>query len=344
MPPRKKGAAKLKKSNKRKAPEPPAAPPATNDGAGPSVAPAAAADAPQAAVEAQEEQENTLDTRRKTALAMLLQLGIPEERAFRALDATAEDHSEEAETWAEEAGVWLAVDNECADESYAMGAAMEISLVEAEERKATEKPPAEQTGKEIVERFSNSELLDAFRRGLRSTNNEENIGTTTTTTAKEKPDELDLAIEVFKHMDDASEIKKAIVDYLLMEQRCKKWYQCSRGYFAHFARKLQIFLEEAKKKQGDTAEELERDNKRARGEEVGPLQKGELGIPDACTLPPSSRMVLTRNSIDLIDILTKELAVLEEAVFKLPENDATGVPAIFAGFANVQDEVVVVDD
>ena len=46
----------------------------------------------------------------------------------------------------------------------------------------------------------------------------------------------------------------------------------------------------------------------------------------------------------LISSLTSELAVLEEAVFKLPENDNAGPPSIFAAYIDaLQEEVDLVD-
>jgi hypothetical protein len=343
MPPRKKGASKAKKTNKRKAPEPPVAA-AAPDGAGPS-APAAvqpAPDLPAADEDATEDhgQENALDNRRKTALAILLQLGIPDERASRALDATAEDHSNEGETWAEEAGVWLAVDNECADESYAMGAAMEISLEEAEKRKATETPLVEQTGKEIIEKFSDSELLEAFKRGLESKDSE-NLACSNTNDPEiaENKEKVEVGASDFVNEMETGPMKKALVDFLLMEQRCKKWYACSRGYFANFAQGLQARIQQAKKNLVYRPE-LERrkleekvDAPNGAAEE---LEEADVG---------GSRLILSEISPDLVSALTKELEVLEKAVFKRPENDNVGVPEIFAAYANVaQDEVVIVVD
>jgi len=355
MPPRKKGASKAKKRNKRKAPEPPA----PTDGAGPSTVPAAGQPAPDLPAAAEgaaqgQEQEDSLSNRRKTALSMLLELGIPEERALRALDATAEGHSNEGETWAEEAGVWLAVDNECADESYAMGAAMEISLVEAEERKATEKPLVEQTGNEIIEKFGDSELLEAFKRALKRalksqdgetrTQNGSNQGNTSAIAENEEK----VALNASELVDEMKTVpmKKALVDFLLMEQRCKKWYACSRGYFANFAQGLETRIQQAKDCQENLASipELERRE-----------QEGNVGAPNIAVERPEGadptgiKSILSNISAnlvsDLVTTLTNELLLLEEAVFKRPENDNAGVPEIFAAYANVaQDEVVIVVD
>ncbi|KAG7672176.1 hypothetical protein Ndes2526B_g06840 [Nannochloris sp. 'desiccata'] len=350
MPPRKKGASKAKKSNKRKAPEPAAV--AATDGAGPSSVPAAvqpAADPPAAAEGAAEgqEEQNGLDARRRTALAMLQQLGIPEARALRALDATAEDHSNEAEAWAEEAGVWLAVDNECADESYAMGAAMEISLVEAEERKATEKPLLEQEGKEIVEKFGDSELLEAFKRGLKGKDSEyralnDNDPGNTAENAGNK-EKVDLyAADLIDEMKTGP-LKKALVDFLLMEQRCKKWYACSRGYFTSFAQGMQTRIQKAKRSEENLMYILELGRRSQSEKEQADAPSKAAEEPEAD--PAGVRSIALDISVDLVSILTKELAVLEEAVFKRPENDNAGLPEIFAAYANVaQDEVVIVVD
>jgi hypothetical protein len=349
MAPKKKGAAKAKKSAKRKAPEP------ATDGAGPSnPLPVAAA---QPAVDPSESQTpaDALELRQKTALAMLLQLGIPEDRALRALNATADEHSNEAENWADEAGIWLAVDNECNDESYVMGIAMEESLADAEKRKAKEKLPMEQTGKEIVEKFIDSELLEAFRRGLvkldngPSGNDDKSSSKPSTSAGKtEKNEEKkrkledsnnDVAAKMFDPMVADSPLKKAIVGYLLMEQRCKKWYTCSRGYFANVAQQIETLL----------AKEL---NEGDKGFAVGQAHGDCLALLEPETLvngqplpPPPMGIVQARHSQDIIEILTKELEVLEEAVFKRPENeDQQGVPAIFAAYVAVQDEVIIVDD
>ena len=354
----KKASGRGKKNNKRKAPEPPAG--AAADEAGPSVPPAPQATTSPAEgalqpsapdVQGQTAQDDTLETRRKTALALLLNLGLPEERILRALEATAEDHSTEAETWAEEAGVWLAVDNECADESYVMGAAMEISLVEAEERKATEKPLVEQTGKEVIEKFANSELLDALRHAFASTYDNKNAPSTSKPEKilgepekeEKKEEEKGKSDAASNFLDEISKegtdpaLKQVLVDYLLMEQRCKKWYACSRAYFARNSENLQIRIEEIIKKKKavtSTKDEIA---------EVGQATEGAAEGIGAVNNVHSADSIADISEC-LISSLTSELAVLEEAVFKLPENDNAGPPSIFAAYIDaLQEEVDLVD-
>ena len=160
---------------------------------------------------------------------------------------------------------------------------------------------------------------------------------------EEEKSELDVS-DLINELDDASPTKKALVDYLLMEQRCKKWYACSRGYFANFAQNVQSKIvgevEGAKKKRREDVDEKEA---KVGGPSSGKDEKIAGTVPNVSLLSDTT-LILVRNSDYLQKALTDELAVLQEAVFNMPENDNAGVPAIFTAYANVQEEVVLVDD
>ena len=81
------------------------------------------------------------------------------EVAKRALEATAAPELTDAVRWAEEAAVWLATLDEVDIEQKAMGAAMELSLVEAEAEKEKEKPVYEQSEEQLKLRYNRSTVL-----------------------------------------------------------------------------------------------------------------------------------------------------------------------------------------
>lgn len=228
---------------------------------------------------------------------------------MRALDSTAQ-HSEDLEAWAEEATVWLAIDNECADETKAMGEAMEISLVEAEERKACEKPLVEREGKEVLEQFKESDLLLTLESLLGSE-------------------------EVVKLINEAAtELKSKLIDYLLLEQRCKRWYTCSKGYFTEASEELKQRIVEnlaASQNQGEMRERKsaavsKRKRSRSRGlEEEEKEEEGGESVPTV-----------------LLSFLEERVRLLQEAVYLFrPDSDKETVPSIFVSYT--VEEVDLID-
>lgn len=110
---------------------------------------------PQQIPAAPNEAEPTSEEIKQQAIKLLLDMGVADAaKAQRAIESAAENDSEvitDAAQWAEEAMVWLAMDNECAAEAQVMGMAMQVSLEEAEKKKAEEKSIHECTADEIKE-------------------------------------------------------------------------------------------------------------------------------------------------------------------------------------------------
>ena len=221
---------------------------------------------------------------------------------MRALDSTAE-HSSDLEEWVSEASIWLAIDNECADETKAMGEAMEISLVEAEERKAAENPLTEREGKEIIEKFPESELLLTLD-GILS---------------------LERLVELIDK--GALEMKSKLVDYLLLEQRCKRWYSCSKAYFSEAAKALKDSIVEAK----DQESEQERPRKRSAGSKKSSSLREDDEEGEDCV--PAI----------VLSFVEERVRALQAAVYlSRPDGDKEAVPSIFAAYT--REEVELLDD
>ncbi|GAB4822813.1 hypothetical protein N2152v2_009859 [Parachlorella kessleri] len=144
--------------------------------------------------------------RRAAALELLKRTGVPLDRAEKALHETEEQCLDfDAAGWADEAQVWLACNNEFEDERDQLAEAMQVSLVEAEERKALEAPLEERDPDEILQAFVGSALLKALQ-PLCS---------------------LECLLQ--------PPLKAQLVRYLRLEQRCGRWYSLSCHYFRQAA-------------------------------------------------------------------------------------------------------------
>lgn len=190
--------------------------------------------------------------------------------------------------------IWLAENQEVEDEGAEMGAAMQQSLLEAEELKKAEKPVEERAGKDIIEYFKGSAMLGVL------------------SGAAGDDEVLAAALDA----EAAVEMKKTLVDYMLMEQRCKKWYACSNAYFAQAA---------------------EQGSERTAVAEAAAADPPENGGANEGSEPPKPTIPQ-----ELVAFIAEKLEALKEAVYARPPSDSELVPAIFAAFA-AQEEVVLLE-
>jgi hypothetical protein len=154
---------------------------------------------------------------------MTRELDIPLNKAKEALDETkneakinaASGGEEEVDldAWVEAAQVWLALAQELRDEHVLLGEAMEVSLAEAEQRRQKIKPIEERTAEEIAAAFESS------------------------STMKTLVDDCNMAlVGLFGEM--GGEMRKLMIEWLTLEQNCKKWYAVSRYYFHMVAEEI----------------------------------------------------------------------------------------------------------
>ena len=108
-----------------------------------------------------------------------------------------------------------------------MQIAMEKSLLEAEDKKAQERPMAERSGMEIVEHFKGSPLVV----GLGEEVAVELLDGENETEGEEGNDGAKNA-----------SFKAKIVEYLEMERRCQRWYSCSSLFFQDKAKEAVVLL------------------------------------------------------------------------------------------------------
>ena len=313
MPPR-------KKITKRKKASVPTSTATAQPAAGPSADPAAEPDPATAAGEQQapggpEEDATSAgpseEDTRKEALQLILAnvADVTVERAVKALETTAQHARDGADIWAEEAMIALALDAEVGEEADKMGQAMQESLVEAEARRASEKPLAERSPAELRDLFSASELLGCLR---------ECVGG-------------DCTPLLFSD-EDGGALKREVLRYLEMEQRCKRWYgNCSAVYFetvgaAAAAEAAQSDLTAA------TAALEAGCGGAAAPEGEGPAEKRQRCGSDA----PSEWAAA------LLRFLEKQLETLEREVYARP-TAGEAVPTIFAALES-KEAVELLDD
>jgi molecular chaperone DnaK (HSP70) len=86
---------------------------------------------------------------RRQVLRLLTSMGVPGDKVERAVEATAEEHSADVESWLDAAQEWLAVDNECVEDADRLREAMQESLAQAEQRKAAAKQVGEMEAEEL---------------------------------------------------------------------------------------------------------------------------------------------------------------------------------------------------
>lgn len=147
---------------------------------------------------------------------MTRELHIPLNKAKEALDETKNEakiisssgggEEVDLDTWVEAAQVWLALEQEVTDEHIQLGEAMEVSLAEAEQRRQKITPIEERAAEEIAAAFESS------------------------STMKTLVDDCNMAV-VSLFGEVGGEMKKFMIEWLTLEQNCKKWYAVSRYYF-----------------------------------------------------------------------------------------------------------------
>ena len=153
---------------------------------------------------------------------MTRELHIPLNKAKEALDETKNEAKINAasggedvdlDAWVEAAQVWLAMAQELRDEHILLGEAMEVSLAEAEQRRQKIKPIEERTAEEIAAAFESSSTMKAL------------------------VDDCNMAVAgLFGEM--GGEMRKFVIEWLTLEQNCKKWYAVSRYYFDMVAEEI----------------------------------------------------------------------------------------------------------
>ena len=187
---------------------------------------------------------------------------------------------------------------------------MQASLVEAEERRAAEMPLEQKPANEILEAFPESEMLLALSATLGGEGVLELIG------------------------EDENPLKAKLVDFVVMEQRCKKWYSCSKGYFAEVAEQAQSQLA------GGSGNDSGGTGEHSGADKAAPAAVDDELPSDSDAQPPPSSP-----STALLSFIETTLTVLKEAVFALPENEDAAVPPIFAPFIQqAHEEVVLLDE
>lgn len=194
-----------------------------------------------------------------------------------------------------------------------MGAAMQASLEEAEERKKDQLPLIKRAGKELEAEFNASHLLTSLTPCLGSKD------------------------AVHALLDNNKLHKSNFVEYLLMEQRCQRWYPCSRMYFMNSAVDLMQNLCTAQNNDNDTHHTSNAINGDGSGgvSENHKIKKKKI----ACRVDDGVIMMIN-------SFVGHQVPLLQEKVYSRPPDTGSegSIPALFAGLPLQPEELVLVEE
>lgn len=135
------------------------------------------------------------------------------------MDATVQDGIT-YEKWSDEAQIFLATLEAEAEndqlhqaEKELLAEGMSISLLEAENRRAKERPLHEQTLEELSDKFKHSAMYDML-----------------------------LSESQWERVMSCQDVRIAVVEYLKMEQNCKQWFRGIEAYFRKIAAEMRALL------------------------------------------------------------------------------------------------------
>lgn len=253
--------------------------------------------------------QNQTETDRDEALKLILgSAQVTKGNALKALETTSQHSVAGPQVWAEEAMCELAVLQECYAEIDLLGAAMEVSLMEAEVRKSNEKPLMERNPKELNELFVASEMLRL----------------------------LQVSVGNDQLLEGGSDLKQLLLDYLDMERNCKKWYNTSMVYFSDAATRAVNSIAAARGGPGASV---------AEPATTTTASGSKSPINDQTANPSTGNDDRANKDIGwevvLGSFLEVELEKLRKEVYSRPKDDCDTVPTIFK--KSKTDEVVLIE-